>query len=480
MHRAWLKCFDSLDERTVDAAVRILTGLGDWGRGELRAPGALEPRARSVPRGDIGACRLAPEYEPTHDGTRHRLPFRRTATRAGVAALWPPARRTCSCGRNCRRAPSRSRQGSIGCNRLAASCVPLQCSSASSVKARSGEPRCEMWSRWARFSGRPGADLRRERHRQGAAGAAHPRSRRARDKRRAGRVLDCATVVPELSGSEFFGHERGCVHGRGRGARRGLRAGRRRDAVPRRSGRAAAAPAGAAPPRGPGDDLQARRRQRLAADGTFGSCAPPTATSRTRSASGRFRTTCTIASRAGCAAMPPCGSDRDDILPLMRPLPVRAVDPDAPGASRPGWSGARVPAHARLPGQRARPQQLVTRIAPDTSVPGPSQWAIIPPDDGRTAHAAGCDWRRPLCTDARSGARWSWERASKEIRRAAAETPPSESAVEAERGQPATRRPSVWASPIARCRSGGRGAGHRAGAHGVGRPRIGASPGRVT
>ena len=54
-------------------------------------------------------------------------------------------------------------------------------------------------------------------------------------------VVDCTTVVPTLSGSEFFGHERGAFTGAVSRPRRRVRAGRRRHPVPRRGGRAAAA-----------------------------------------------------------------------------------------------------------------------------------------------------------------------------------------------------------------------------------------------
>ena len=61
---------------------------------------------------------------------------------------------------------------------------------------------------------RPRAGARRERHGQGAGGAPDPLARPGATKRDLV-VLDCATVVPELSGSEFFGHERGAYTGAG-------------------------------------------------------------------------------------------------------------------------------------------------------------------------------------------------------------------------------------------------------------------------
>ena len=78
-------------------------------------------------------------------------------------------------------------------------------------------------------------------------------------------ILDCAAIAPELSGSEFFGHERGAFTGAVDARDGAFALAERRHAVPRRSRRAAAATPGPAPARGPGAHVQARREQHLAA-----------------------------------------------------------------------------------------------------------------------------------------------------------------------------------------------------------------------
>ena len=62
------------------------------------------------------------------------------------------------------------------------------------------------------------ADHRRERDGEGTGGAVAPHARPAAQQGRSC-ILDCTTIVPELAGSEFFGHERGGVHQRCRRAR---------------------------------------------------------------------------------------------------------------------------------------------------------------------------------------------------------------------------------------------------------------------
>ena len=65
----------------------------------------------------------------------------------------------------------------------------------------------------ARFTDAPVLDHRGERHGQGAGGARRStRSTRAPTKATSS-SLDCTTIVPDLSGSEFFGHERGAFTG---------------------------------------------------------------------------------------------------------------------------------------------------------------------------------------------------------------------------------------------------------------------------
>ncbi len=59
---------------------------------------------------------------------------------------------------------------------------------------------------------RAGSHHRRKRHRERAGGASHSSARWPPRKKEL-TVLDCATVVPGLSGSEFFGHEKGAFTG---------------------------------------------------------------------------------------------------------------------------------------------------------------------------------------------------------------------------------------------------------------------------
>ena len=77
-------------------------------------------------------------------------------------------------------------------------------------------------------------------------------------------VVDCTTVVPTLSGSEFFGHERGAFTG-AVAARDGAFARADGGTLVSRRGRRAAAPApGRALARDPGGHVQAGRRRRVA------------------------------------------------------------------------------------------------------------------------------------------------------------------------------------------------------------------------
>jgi hypothetical protein len=79
-------------------------------------------------------------------------------------------------------------------------------------------------------------------------------------------VVDCGAVSYSLIESELFGHERGAFTGAVAARAGGVRAGRRRDAVPRRDRRAAARRAAEAPPRARDARVPARRRQQDAED----------------------------------------------------------------------------------------------------------------------------------------------------------------------------------------------------------------------
>src|SRR5579883_2807293 len=72
--------------------------------------------------------------------------------------------------------------------------------------------RAAAHGRSRRLHGSTGTHHGRERHRKGTGGAPDPHARYTAKKRDLV-VLDCTTIVPELSGSEFFGHERGAFTG---------------------------------------------------------------------------------------------------------------------------------------------------------------------------------------------------------------------------------------------------------------------------
>ena len=121
-------------------------------------------------------------------------------------------------------------------------------------------------------------------------------------------VLDCTTLSPELAGSELFGHERGAYTGAA-GARDGAFALADGGVLfLDEIGELPLGHAGAIAARDTGTQVQAHRRQQLAADRSFAWCAPPTARWKTKWRAAPFGPTCITASPAGAAARRPCAN----------------------------------------------------------------------------------------------------------------------------------------------------------------------------
>ncbi len=110
-----------------------------------------------------------------------------------------------------------------------------------------------------------GADSRRERHRQGAAGAAAAPRVRA-DRTRRSSPSTSSAIPHELVESTLFGHERGSFTGAHQQQLGQVRARLRRHAVPRRDRRPAPRPAGQAAARDPGRGDRAGRRHQADPD----------------------------------------------------------------------------------------------------------------------------------------------------------------------------------------------------------------------
>ena len=163
-------------------------------------------------------------------------------------------------------------------------------------------------------------------------------------------VLDCAAMIPSCPAASSSGTSAARSRAPSR-ARRRLRAGRRRDAVPRRGRRAAAAAAGAAAARRAGAHLQARREQHLAAAPASGSCARRNRDLRSDVASGRFRADLYSPHRG--LDLPPAAAARAAARTSCR---WRAL-PAASARARPpplDHAVAQLSAGTRLSGQRAR------------------------------------------------------------------------------------------------------------------------------
>ena len=139
-----------------------------------------------------------------------------------------------------------------------------------------------------------GADLRRDRHGQGAGGPGGPRGVAApRQPVRRGQLRGPARVA---AGERAVRPREGGVHQRRRPAQGAVRAGPRRHHLPRRDRRDPAAHAGQAAPRAAGAAVRARRRRRRPSRSTSASSPPPTAICSGCARRGSSARTCTTGS----------------------------------------------------------------------------------------------------------------------------------------------------------------------------------------
>jgi transcriptional regulator with GAF, ATPase, and Fis domain len=203
-------------------------------------------------------------------------------------------------------------------------------------------------------------------------------------------LLDCSTIVPELSGSEFFGHERGAFTG----------------AVAAREGAFATAHGGSLfldevgelPMRLQAQLLRAvqeRTYKRVGGNAWHRTdFRLVSATNRDLSQCierGEFRSDLYHRIASWVFRIPPLRERRDDILPLARHA-LRALRPDAPSLD------FDAPVRDYLinrayPGNVRDLRQLVTRIASRHVGPGPITLGEIPDDERPRDVAAPRQWR---------------------------------------------------------------------------------------
>jgi transcriptional regulator with GAF, ATPase, and Fis domain len=211
VHRAWLKCFDSLDERTAEAAVRILadSGIGVEAGAEPEEPSSLGlVLLRDVTSGLVDWLRSRSRHTTvlaivlTPRGLPPEQEWQLMAAGAADVLVWqelPPSAVDISARLD--------RLQEIG--RVMRSAAVQQCVVGESA----------IWRTALREVVEVGAFTDASTLIVGESGTGkellaqliHDLDRR----RNKGDfvILDCAAITPELSGSEFFGHERGAFTG---------------------------------------------------------------------------------------------------------------------------------------------------------------------------------------------------------------------------------------------------------------------------
>jgi transcriptional regulator with GAF, ATPase, and Fis domain len=208
-------------------------------------------------------------------------------------------------------------------------------------------------------------------------------------------VLDCSTIVPELSGSEFFGHERGAFTG----------------AATPRDGAFAMADGGTLFLDEVGElpmRLQAELL-RVVQEGTFKRVGGNTwhktrfrlvcATNRdllTEQSAGRFRSDLFYRIASSTCHLPPLRERSEDVLPLVDHF-WRQFQPDF---DLDGDSGVRLDPAVRdylltrdYPGNVRELRQLVARIALRHVGPAPITVGDIPEDERPQEDSPSADWR---------------------------------------------------------------------------------------